>query len=190
VRHDLGLGESGGERIECDRDEHAGALDTRLPMAHVRIGKNGVVDAPYTEGFRRLAAAVRAGRRTHDPVADLRRCAWRYRTFALENRTYYSVMFDRPVPDFEPSIDAKVVASRTLDSLAELVQRAIDAGALPAQDARQLAACLWSTNHGVISLELKRVGPPDIDWSKRYTQVVDAILIGLTQAPHARREHH
>jgi len=142
-------------------------------------GKHGVVDALYVEGFQRLSAAMRAGRTTKDPIADLRRCSRAYRKFARENPTYYAVMFDRAVPDFEPSPESSVIASGTLDVLGERVQRAIDAGMLPAEDPRQLAACLWSANHGIVSLELKAVGPPDIDWARRHTQVVNAMLAGL-----------
>ena len=106
-------------------------------------------------------------------------CAQRYRKFALANPTCYAVMFERVVPDFEPSFEAKMVASRTLDVLADRVQCAIDAGVFPAHDARGVAACLWSNNHGVLSLELKRVGPPDIDWAKCFDQIVDVMLAGL-----------
>src|SRR5690349_14518642 len=57
-------------------------------------GKDGVVDALFIEGFRRLAAQVTEAEDTDDPVEDLRRCAGCYRRFALENPTYYAVMFD------------------------------------------------------------------------------------------------
>jgi AcrR family transcriptional regulator len=142
-------------------------------------GKPGIIDALYIEGFERLAAEMRATRSTADPVADLRRCAARYRKFARENPTYYAVMFERAIADFEPSLAAKAVALGTLDVLADRVQRAIDAERFPRQDARQLAACLWAANHGVVSLELKRVGPPEIDWASRHAQVIDALLAGL-----------
>jgi AcrR family transcriptional regulator len=149
-------------------------------------GKHGVVDALYVEGFRQLAAVMRAGRTTTDPIADLRRCGLAYRKFALQNPTYYSIMFDRAIPEFEPSLEASVIASATLDVLAERVQRAIDAGKLPKRNAREIAACLWSTNHGVVSLELKHVGPPDVNWQKRHTEVVDAMLAGIAVATSRR----
>ena len=150
-------------------------------------GKNGIVDALFIDGFRQLAALMRAGRNTSDPVADLRTCAGRYRKFALTHAPSYAVMFERAIPDYQPSPEALTVASQTLDILAEQVQRAIDAGAFPAQPAREIAACLWATNHGVVSLELKHVGPPDIDWAKRHRQVIDAMLAGLARADEATR---
>src|SRR5262245_13636752 len=93
-------------------------------------GKDGVVDALYRRGFRRLADMMLAARETKDPLADLRRCALRYRRFALEHPTYYSIMFDRVIPDFQPSADAHQDAAATLALLAGKVQRALDAGQL------------------------------------------------------------
>src|SRR5262249_5492705 len=103
-------------------------------------GKNGIVDALYIDGFQRLAGEMKATRATEDPVADLRRCAQRYRKFALENPTYYSIMFEGSVDGFDRSDAALTTASDTLAILATRVQRAIDAGALASGDARHVAA--------------------------------------------------
>ena len=148
-------------------------------------GKQGVVEALWIEGFQRLAAQIQSEPPTGDPLVDLGRCGAQYRTFALENRTYYAVMFDRAVPDFEPSAEAGLVGSATLDVLATQVQRAIDAGAFAPGDARQVAACLWAANHGVVSLELTDSGPPDIDWPQCHARVIDAVISGLAAAPHS-----
>jgi hypothetical protein len=43
------------------------------------------------------------GRRADDPIADMVTCGLSYRQFAIDNPTLYSVMFDRVVPDFQPS---------------------------------------------------------------------------------------
>ncbi len=60
---------------------------------------------------RRLPPARRArwpaSPSSDDPIDDLRQCGAGYRRFARENPTYYSLMFDRVVPDFEPSERAK-----------------------------------------------------------------------------------
>ena len=142
-------------------------------------GKNGIVDALYIDGFERLAHEMNATRPTDDPVADLRRCAQRYRRFALDNPTYYAIMFEGAVDGFTRSDAASMTASDTLAILSARIQRAIDARQLAPQDARHVAACLWAVNHGVVSLELKHVGPPDIDWQCRHMQVIDAALDGF-----------
>jgi AcrR family transcriptional regulator len=145
-------------------------------------GKNGVVDALYIDGFQRLAREIQATMPTDDPVADLRRCAQRYRKFALENRQYYAIMFEGAIDGFTRSDAASMTASDTLGILSAKIQRAIDARQLPEHEARDVAACLWAVTHGVVSLELKHVGPPDIDWRRRHVQVIDAVLDGFRNA--------
>ena len=77
-------------------------------------------------------------------------------------------MFDRVVPDFEPTIEAQVLAGATLDQLATRLGRAMTAGALRPADPLHTAALVWATCHGVVSLELKAVSPAMIDWSEVY----------------------
>jgi AcrR family transcriptional regulator len=172
------LAEEGPDALTVRRIAEQAGCSTMVVYSRMG-GKAGVIDALYQEGFANLGAAIRAGRSTDDPIADLRNCGRRYRKWALENPTYYAVMFEAGVPDFEPSLESKSMAADTLRALADKVQRATDAGQLPAGNPVEIAACLWSANHGVVSLELKGIGPPDIDWSRRYTQVVDAMLAGL-----------
>ena len=172
------LAEDGAEALSVRRIAAAAGCSTMVVYSRFG-GKQGVVEALYVEGFERLARTMKSVRATDDPVADLRRCAQRYRKFALENPTYYSVMFERSVPDFEPSDAAITVALGTLGILAERAQQGIDQGRFPPQDALHLAACLWAANHGVVSLELRHISDPVFDWSKRHLQVIDAMLAGL-----------
>ena len=175
------LEEEGPKALTVRRIAARAGCSTMLVYSRMG-GKPGVVNALLIEGFGRLTAAMRAARATDDPVADLRRCARAYRRFARENRPYYSLMFERVVADVPLAPDTAAVASATLDVLGARVQRVIDAGIFPQQDARHAAACLWAANHGVVSLELKQVGPPGTDWPKRHAQVVDAMLAGLAVA--------
>ncbi len=47
-------------------------------------------------------------------------------------------------------------------------------------DPLQTAAVVWATCHGVVSLELRHVGPePLVDWAVVYEQAIDAITRGL-----------
>src|SRR5262245_12005730 len=103
-------------------------------------GKAGVGEALFIEGFERLTKAMSSVRATDDPLADLRRCAKAYRKFAVDNPTYYAVMFERAVPDFVWTEAAGTVASATLGVLAARVQRAMDAGALRPGNAHETAA--------------------------------------------------
>ena len=172
------LAEEGPEALTVRRIAARAGCSTMLVYSRLG-GKAGVVEALFIEGFERLTSVMQTVRTTGDPLADLRRCARAYRKFALDNPTYYAVMFEGAVPDFVWTPEAAAIAAGTLGVLAAKVQRAIDAGLLVAGPARDIAACLWAANHGCVSLERKQVGPPDIDWPKRYAQVGDAMLTGL-----------
>jgi AcrR family transcriptional regulator len=151
-------------------------------------GKDGIVEHLFVEGFSRLRAATESVPYTEDPLADLGGCGGAYRRFALENPTYYSVMFDRAVPNFEPSSTALTHAGNTLQLLADRLQRAMDAGVLPDADALHTAAAVWATCHGVVSLELKDVGPPQLDWERVYGMATQAMMLGLmTRAPRPKQ---
>lgn len=141
--------------------------------------KDGVVEHLFVEGFRRLGDTMTSRPDTDDPVADLRSCALGYRQFAMDNQTLYSVMFDRVVPDFQPSVDAQVLAGSTLQLLATRLQRAMNAGVLRPADPMHTAALVWATCHGVVSLELKQVGPTAIDWTAVYEAATGMIIKGL-----------
>ncbi len=142
-------------------------------------GKDGVVEHLFIEGFRRLAAGMSSIAASSDPVADLIACGLAYRRFAIDNPTLYSVMFDRVVPDYRPTPEAHLLAGATLGLLADRVERAMTAGALRSSDPLSTAALVWATCHGVVSLELKEVGPTAIDWPDVYDRAMTMIMTGL-----------
>ena len=142
-------------------------------------GKDGVVEHLFVEGFRRLGAAMSSIETTDDPVADMVSCGLAYRQFAIDNPTLYSVMFDRVVPDYQPTMDAHLLAGATLGLLATRIERAMSAGALRAGDPLSTAALVWATCHGVVSLELKDVGPTAVDWPDVYDRAMKMIVTGL-----------
>ena len=110
-------------------------------------GKDGVVEHLFVEGFTRLAEGMRKVVATDDPVADMTTCGLSYRQFAIENPTLYSVMFDKVVPDFEPSIEAQLIAGSTLELLAGRIERAMKAGLLRPADRLNTAALVWATRY-------------------------------------------
>jgi AcrR family transcriptional regulator len=141
--------------------------------------KDGIVERLWSEGFARLRDATLRVKVTDDPLDDLRRCGEAYRRFALRNRTYYSVMFDRVVPNFEPSPQARVDALATLQLLADRIERVMETGAMPRSDPLHTAAALWAACHGVVSLELKDAGPHDVNWETVYRTATNALVTGL-----------
>jgi AcrR family transcriptional regulator len=149
-------------------------------------GKYGIIDELYAEGFRRLHDALRAVTPSDDPISDLRRGAAAYRRFALDNPAYYSIMFQKPIADFEPSDAARAVAQATLGELASRLQAAMADGTVHAADPIATAISVWAACHGLVSLEAVSTVPDGVDWDATYSSTVDALLSGLgsrRQAP-------
>jgi AcrR family transcriptional regulator len=142
-------------------------------------GKDGVVEHLFVEGFRRLGTGMSSVTQSSDPIADIRSCGLSYRRFAIDNPTLYSVMFDRVVPDYVPTLEAQALAGATFALLAQRLERAMAAGVLRAADPLPTAALVWATCHGVVSLELKEVGPTAIDWPGVYDKAMDMVVAGL-----------
>jgi AcrR family transcriptional regulator len=124
-------------------------------------GKHGVIDELYADGFRRLASTLQAVPTTDDIVSDIRRVMDAYRRFAIDNPTYYRVMFrTAAVPAFVPSDDSLEIASTCLQSLTarvELGQARGDLATFPDWPALEISAWIWATCHGLVSLELSEV---------------------------------
>jgi AcrR family transcriptional regulator len=148
-------------------------------------GKDGVLDELFIDGFRRLAEAMAESPVTDDPAADLRVCGRTYQRFARANPTYYSLMFDRTVPEFQPSARALEVARGVLGRLVTQVERAMDAGVVARDDPFAVASALWACEHGLASLEA-RTPPQDLavfDWDRIAGIAIDAVVRGLAPAP-------
>lgn len=146
-------------------------------------GKDGVVEHLFLDGFDRLWREVDAVPTTDDPVADLAGCAEAYRRFARGNPTYYSVMFLRVVPDFEPSGAALERATAVLGQLADRIERVVAAGSMPPGDTFGTAAGVWATCHGMVSLELGAASSPNVDWDAVYGRITRALVEGLAREP-------
>jgi AcrR family transcriptional regulator len=115
--------------------------------------KNGIAEALYREGFARFhrkLATVPDG----DPLERLIALGHAYRENAIENPTYYGVMFGRAIPGFVPSEEALLEAAPTLQTLIDQVQVCMDAGVLEPGDPQAVAEVLWAATHGAVSLEL------------------------------------
>jgi AcrR family transcriptional regulator len=144
-------------------------------------GKEGVVDALLREGFEGLRDAM-GDETTDDPLADMLRCCQSYRRFALANPTRYQVMFGAPRLEMEASEESMEMAAATFDRVCNRVQRAIDAGVLGGGAAHEIAASIWATCHGLVSLELTGKRPPVLEHDDPYERTLRALLRGFAPA--------
>ena len=127
----------------------------------------------------RLREYVAKHSKSDDPIENFRAPGVAYRDFALENRTFYSVMFFRPIPGYVPSAAARRVALDGFDELVARIRELIDDGEIAETDPYNVAASHWATCHGHVGLEISRVGPVDIDWETTFLGSLDALRLSL-----------
>ncbi|GAB2787078.1 TetR/AcrR family transcriptional regulator [Amycolatopsis magusensis] len=150
-------------------------------------GRAGVLDALYERAFEQLDSAFAAlPPRTGDRARDVLELALTYRRFALENPARYAFMFERPVADFDPDPALRLSVLRA--SFTQVIERARPAEASE-EDGRQYAYLLWTTMHGLISVELTNaartqlqgwfVAPDERAREEIYRAGVGAITCGL-----------
>jgi AcrR family transcriptional regulator len=130
-------------------------------------GKDGVIDVLYIDGFKRLFAALDDVPSTNDARHDLLESARAYRHFAIANPTYYRIMFRSAIHEFTPSEEATELALSGLEVFVDRIvagQQRGDLTAGPQHQAQEVAAFLWATCHGLVSLELNGVANAQVSW--------------------------
>lgn len=146
-------------------------------------GKHGVIDELYADGFRRLAASLQAVPTTDDIAHDLLEVMRAYREFARANATYYRIMFRATsLPSYKPSPTSLAVAFTCLQSMAARVELAQARGAVATYadwSAREIAAWLWATCHGMVAVENSDVDVPAVSWESVFSRGTRAALAGL-----------
>jgi AcrR family transcriptional regulator len=116
--------------------------------------KPDILNELYLEGFARLQQDLEAVAQGDDPMRYVWALGHAYRRSAVANSTYYQIMFSRCVPGFTPSEQNIELSKRSFLVLRQGVQRCADAGIPLLGGVGRTAQVLWSTLHGVISLEL------------------------------------
>ncbi|MET8996513.1 TetR/AcrR family transcriptional regulator [Amycolatopsis sp. Hca4] len=115
-------------------------------------GRAGLLDALYERTFDSLHELLEGlPPSSEDGVADLLHLALEYRRFARESPTRYALMFERPVPGFDPDPGLRSAVLRTTFSL--FIGR-VQLVCPPGADARSAAYRLWTTIHGLVGAEL------------------------------------
>lgn len=115
-------------------------------------GLNGVLETLWIEGFEIFTEAITF--HTGDASDDLYNAALGYRTFALEHRGLYTVMFMQRFRNFHPSSHAIEIAAKSFETLVSGVKRCQETGWFKDARAIDAAQVIWSACHGYVSLEL------------------------------------
>lgn len=148
-------------------------------------GKDGVIDELYADGYRRLGDALTAVPTTDDAIADLIAVGNAYRAFANDNPTYYGVMFGGAIHGFHASDQASDAGLSNLRTIVDRIELGQESGAIKKPEGCKpvdIAAWLWATCHGLVSLELAGTGRELVDWAKVFENGIHATVSALDPA--------
>ncbi|WP_290056076.1 TetR/AcrR family transcriptional regulator [Amycolatopsis solani] len=140
--------------------------------------KPDLVNALYTEGFRRFGARMAGTELTGDAVGDLVALGSAYRASALADPHLYGIMFSKSVPGFEPNEDAEKLARKTLEPLETVIRRAVADGVFHDVPPATIAVGCWAIVHGLVSLELTGNLPDEFDVTGSYERALRANATG------------
>jgi len=132
----------------------AAEADCPTTVIYTMFGsKEGLAEALYLEGFERVRRRLEAVPPHPDPLEYLRALGPAYREACFAEPAYYSLMFEKAIPGFEPSERARTLARAALNILDRVVADCISAGYLVPTQPRKIADALWAAAQGAISLE-------------------------------------
>lgn len=144
--------------------------------------KPDLVNALYTEGFRRFGARMAGTALTGEAIDDLVALGSAYRASALADPNLYGIMFTKSVPGFEPNEDADELARETLKPLENIVRRAVAEGVFADVPPETIAVACWAFVHGLVSLELTGNLPEEFDVTGSYETALRANASGWLRA--------
>ncbi len=85
----------------------AGRVGMRAPSLYTYFpSKNALYDAMLAEGARQLAETLASRRKDADPGETLRARVQLFIAFCMADPVRYQLLFERPIPGFEPTQDS------------------------------------------------------------------------------------
>lgn len=120
--------------------------------------KDALIRALCDQDFRAFAATFTSVREETDIVGQLRRAGELYAEFALTHPQHFRLMFMTPPPAGESVLEKGNPEEDAYALLRLLSVAAIDAGRVckGMSDPDELAQLLWSSTHGVVSLNIAK----------------------------------
>src|SRR3954451_3365563 len=130
--------------------------------------KHALYDAMFADGNRQLLERLEALALPRDPRAALKKYMNTFLTFALEDPARCELLFQRHVPDFEPSPESYALAEQVLDGAVKVLH---DAGVTDQSD----IDCIVAMVGGLIDAQLAN-DPGGTRWSRHLNRLVDLYL--------------
>jgi AcrR family transcriptional regulator len=155
------LAEQGTEALSMRRIADEVGTTTRAVYS-LFGGKDGLLNALYTQLADTLLKLHNGIEPSADPVSELLPLSLAYRNSALRHPNLYQLMFGINTPGFVPDAREVARARQSFGRVLDSITRAIQAGHFSGRDAELIGSSLWALVHGLASLELKGAfGPPE-----------------------------
>ena len=152
------------------------AEDTSTNAVYALFGsKDDLIDAVLEAAASGFTAAQASVPTTGDPLANLVALGHAYRSWVMANPALYSVLMGGRDPAAGHRGDGWT-PDRTAGPLLAGVRRALEQGALVADDPWQVALTLWAGVHGMVSLEAALWGDlPVAERDRRFDEHIYAL---------------
>ncbi len=162
------------------------AIAGRAEMSTIGIyshfkGKQGILDALYTEAADMVSAAMETGNVTEDPKAAMMASTSAYIDFAAEHAAHYRLFFGDSDASYLPGDTAQAAAHSAYKKLLRHAALFLPEGSRPAK-IQETALGFWALLHGFIGLTRHPVASHSgiVDWRSLILSTaeshVDAIL--------------
>jgi AcrR family transcriptional regulator len=115
-------------------------------------GKDGLANELYLEGCDRLRHYIEGVALANSVRDYVTGCCWAYWRFAIDNPSYYAVMFNNAIPQFQPKPENLANVATAFKILIQVLTQYQQSGKLPPHDPVEIVQVIWSPLHGVISL--------------------------------------
>src|ERR1700683_1950509 len=142
--------------------------------------KRAIYDAMFMQGNRQLLARMAEQRWPRDPKAILRLTAHTFVEFSAEDVQRYQLLFQRTIPNFDPSAEAYAVATQVIDE----IRAHFAAAGLNGERAFDIWTAL------VIGLAAQQIAndPGGTRWLRLVDEMVDMYLDHITSRQARRKD--
>jgi AcrR family transcriptional regulator len=137
--------------------------------------KRAIYDAMFMQGNQELLARISRQRWPQDPKALLRLCARAFVEFSMEDVERYQLLFQRTIPNFEPSAESYAVAVQVFDAMRDRLAAAGLTGAA--------AFDIWTALVSGLSAQQIANDPGGSRWLRLVDEVVDMYLDHIMRKP-------
>ncbi|WP_057940356.1 TetR/AcrR family transcriptional regulator [Algoriphagus resistens] len=138
----------------ADRIEYSPGI-----IYHYFKDKNEIFHALHQEGFKTLSEKMEVLSVIQDPLERLKAMGKIYIKFAMENPDMYDLMFIKEAPlchVFDSEKEEWIEGGGAFNGLRMTIKQALADGYFPAHESESLAYMVWSTVHGLVSLNIRK----------------------------------